>query len=55
VVKDEAFCFYYADNIRLLKEYGVDIVYFSPLWDEKLPEGCHALLIGCGYPKLYAG
>ena len=54
VAKDEAFCFYYADNIRLLEEYGAKITYFSPLWDEKIPEGCHALLFGGGYPELYA-
>ncbi len=54
VAKDEAFCFYYADNIHLLEEYGAKITYFSPLWDEKIPEGCHAMLIGGGYPELYA-
>lgn len=54
VAKDEAFCFYYADNIRLLEEYGAKITYFSPLRDEKLPRECHALLLGGGYPELYA-
>ena len=54
VARDEAFCFYYADNIQMLKEYGAEIKYFSPLHDEKLPVLCHALLIGGGYPELYA-
>ncbi len=53
VARDEAFCFYYADNIRMLKENGAEITYFSPLHDEKLPEGCHALLLGqrCFLPE----
>ncbi len=54
VARDEAFCFYYEDNLLLLKECGAKIVYFSPLRDEKLPDGCHGLLFGGGYPELYA-
>lgn len=54
VAKDEAFCFYYEDNILLLEENGVEIKYFSPLWDDGMPVGCHALLLGGGYPELYA-
>lgn len=54
VAYDDAFCFYYEDNIRLLKEYGAKIVYFSPMTDTKLPEGCCALLLGGGYPELHA-
>lgn len=54
VAKDEAFCFYYADNIRMLEENGAQIQYFSPIHDMKLPDRCHALLIGGGYPELYA-
>lgn len=54
VARDEAFCFYYTDNLRLLQEYGAQITCFSPLHDEKLPDSCHGLLIGGGYPELYA-
>lgn len=55
VARDEAFCFYYEDNLQLLREYGAEIKFFSPLHDRKLPEGCDGLLIGGGYPELYAG
>ncbi len=54
VARDEAFCFYYEDNLLLLKEYGADIAYFSPLHDKELPEGSGGLLLGGGYPELYA-
>ena len=54
VARDEAFCFYYEDNLNLLKEYGADIKSFSPLHDKHLPEECCAILFGGGYPELYA-
>lgn len=54
VARDEAFCFYYRDNLLLLQEYGAKLIWFSPLHDEKLPDVCNALLIGGGYPELYA-
>ncbi|MEH4626079.1 cobyrinate a,c-diamide synthase [Phytobacter diazotrophicus] len=49
---DEAFNFYYPDNIELLRNTGVKIVRFSPLHDAKLPE-CQMLWLGGGYPELY--
>ena len=54
VAKDEAFCFYYEDNLSFLREYGAKIEYFSPIHDKKIPSNCHALLFGGGYPELYA-
>ncbi len=54
VAKDEAFCFYYEDNLLMLQENGAEITYFSPLHDADLPDGCHALLFGGGYPELHA-
>lgn len=54
VARDEAFCFYYEDNLRLLEEYGARITYFSLLHDRGLPKGCCGILIGGGYPELFA-
>lgn len=53
VARDEAFCFLYEDNLRLLEKLGAKLVEFSPLHDGKLPEADGILLPG-GYPELYA-
>lgn len=53
VAMDEAFCFYYEDNLRLLEKCGAKLQYFSPLHDISLPKDCDALLLGGGYPELY--
>lgn len=53
VAKDKAFCFYYEDSLNLLKELGAEIIFFSPLKDDNLPDGVSGLYIGGGYPELY--
>lgn len=53
IAKDKAFCFYYEDNIDLLKELGAEIIEFSPMNDKKLPSGISGLYIGGGYPEIY--
>ena len=54
VARDRAFCFYYKDNLELLKELGCCLVFFSPLSDRQLPEA-DGIILGGGYPELYAG
>ena len=54
VARDAAFCFYYADNLRLLEAAGAELCYFSPMDDGHLPKGIQGLLLGGGYPELYA-
>ena len=53
IARDEAFCFYYKDNLALLEELGCTLIPFSPLRDRKLPEDLDGLLLGGGYPELH--
>lgn len=54
VARDEAFCFYYEDNLKTLQKAGADIVFFSPLHDGSVPKEADGLLLPGGYPELYA-
>ena len=54
IARDEAFCFYYQENLKLLSKMGFELVPFSPLHDKKLPEHISGLLLGGGYPELFA-
>jgi cobyrinic acid a,c-diamide synthase len=54
VARDEAFHFYYPDNLQALQRGGCELVTFSPLRDSSLPAGLSGIYLGGGYPEEYA-
>jgi len=54
VARDNAFCFYYADNLDLLAQQGAELVFFSPMVDRNLPQNIDGLYLGGGYPELFS-
>ena len=54
VARDKAFSFYYESNFDMMRYAGLEIVEFSPVYDNKVPENVDFIYLGGGYPELYA-
>ena len=54
VAGGSAFTFSYAEHTELLAASGAEIVSFDPLRDEELPKSTAGLVIGGGFPEVYA-
>ncbi len=54
IARDAAFCFYYHDNLELLRTLGAELIDFSPIADRTLPPGLDGIYLGGGYPELHA-
>lgn len=54
IARDAAFCFYYEENLRILRAAGFELVSFSPLRDAHLPADTDAVYLGGGYPESFA-
>ncbi|MBR4382590.1 MAG: cobyrinate a,c-diamide synthase [Selenomonadaceae bacterium] len=54
VARDAAFNFYYDASLNVLEQFGAQIIFFSPLEDESLPAEVDGLIIGGGFPEMFA-
>lgn len=53
IARDPAFKFYYPDNLNLMKQLGAELLCWSPLADQTLPQKTQGLYLGGGFPELF--
>ena len=53
IAYDEAFSFYYSESLEALRNHGIQLKFFSPLRDKKIPDA-NGYIFGGGYPELHA-
>ncbi|MEB3281495.1 MAG: cobyrinate a,c-diamide synthase [Lyngbya sp.] len=54
VARDQAFSFYYQDNLDILQQLGAELIFWSPLNDTQIPENIQGFYFGGGFPELFA-
>lgn len=54
IARDRAFSFYYQDNLDILASLGAELIPWSPLEDEVLPDNIQGLYFGGGFPEMFA-
>lgn len=54
IAYDKAFNFYYQDNLDILENLGVELIFFSPINDDKIPDNIDGIYLGGGFPEVFA-
>ena len=54
VALDASFNFYYQQNLDILQKKGAQLIFFSPLYDDRLPQEIDGIIIGGGFPEILA-
>ncbi|PSO71228.1 MAG: cobyrinic acid a,c-diamide synthase [Cyanobacteria bacterium QH_8_48_120] len=54
IARDRAFSFYYQDNLDILQQLGAQLIPWSPIQDERLPDNIQGLYLGGGFPEVFA-